>query len=450
MPSGSPNPLRPHPHPELLTKRRRARLAGAATAVLLALAVPAATAAPAWAASEVAGPVAVATNHRTGLDRPALDGTLRAFHDAGMYGAYSAVRDGAEEWRGAAGVADITTGRPTTPDMRHRIGSITKSFTAVAVLQQAGAGRVELDAPIGRYLPALVPGERGRAITVRMLLNHTSGIGEYTHEIFAAPDSLETNRFRQFDPRELARLGLKAKPLGKPGQAHHYANTNYVIAGLLLRKITGESPEKYITDHVIRKAGLRHTYFPRSPHITGPHAKGYEAAFGAYDPPRDFSVYNMSWAGTAGSLISTTADLNQFYRSLLRGELLAPAQLREMKKTVPVEGDSTVRYGLGLLSMKLPYGEFWGHNGKVPGSMTWSLSSTDGKRQLSLGFNLTNYQELDDNNLPIPGRIDTAMKAHLIQALCGKENGASKVGLRPGGTSSDVPLWPEAAGARDQ
>lgn len=283
-----------------------------------------------------------------------------------------------------------------------------------------------------------------------MLLNHTSGIGEYSQEIFPTLESLEANRFRRFDPRELAQLGLKAKPLGKPGQAHHYANTNYVIAGLLLRKITGESPEKYITDHVIRKAGLKHTYFPHSPHITGPHAKMYDAAFGAFDPPRDFSVYNMSWAGTAGSLISTTSDLNRFYRALLRGDLIAPAQLREMKTTVPTE-DSTIRYGLGLFSKKLPCGEFWGHNGQVPGSMTWSLSSADGKRQLSLGFNLTNYQKLDDNNVPIPGRIDTTMDAHRAQALCGKEDGAApKTGPWPGRTPSDVALLPEAAGARAQ
>ncbi|MEV0371132.1 serine hydrolase domain-containing protein [Streptomyces sp. NPDC050636] len=442
--------LRPSLHLELHVKRRRARLAGTATAVLLALAVPAASAAPVWAAS-ADGPAAVATDHRTGLDRPALEGTLRAFHEAGMYGAYSAVRDGAEEWQGAAGVADTDTERPMTPQMRHRIGSITKSFTSVAVLQQADAGRIELDAPIGRYLPDLIPGERGRAITVRMLLNHTSGIGEYTPAIFAAPDSMEANRFRTFDPRELVRLGLKAKPSGKPGQAHHYANTNYVIAGLLLRKVTGESPEKYITEHIIRKAGLRHTYFPRSPYLTGPHAKMYDAMYGVYDPPRDYSVYNMSWAGTAGSLVSTMADLNRFYRALLGGELLAPAQLWEMKRTVPIEG-STVRYGLGLFRMQLSCGEFWGHNGQVPGSMSWSLSSEDGQRQLSLGFNLTNYQNLDGNGLPIPSRIDTAMKAHLVQALCGSgKRGAGPDGSpRPGRTPSDVPLLAEVAGARDQ
>ncbi|MFI5519852.1 serine hydrolase domain-containing protein [Streptomyces platensis] len=350
-----------------------------------------------------------------------------------MYGAYSAVRDGAAEWQGASGVADVDTGRPTTPQMRHRIGSNTKTFTAVAVLQEVSKGHIELDAPIGRYLPGLVPGERGRAITVRMVLNHTSGIGDYAGAIFPTADSIEGNRFHQFDPRELARLGLKEEPLGRPGQAHHYSNTNFVLAGLLLQKITGKAPEAYITEHVIRKAGLRHTYFPRSAYLTGPHARMYEAAYGGFNPPRDFSVYNASWAGTAGSLVSTMADLNRFYRALLGGELLAPAQLRQMKTTVPIEG-SPFRYGLGLFTTHLPCGEFWGHDGLVLGAMTLSMSSADGKRQMSLGFNLTRYQELDGNGVPQTGPIDAAMNAHLAQALCGTSPG------RPPGVTNTNPV----------
>ncbi|MHB6912127.1 serine hydrolase domain-containing protein [Streptomyces sp. DB-54] len=407
--------------------RRRSRLAvTAATAALSLLALPttataSALASPAPSPATVAGaPAATSTGptHHTGLDRQALTKSLQAFHDAGMYGAYSAVRDGSDAWQGAAGVADTDTGRPTTPQMEHRIGSITKTFTAVAVLQEVGKGRIGLDTPIGHYLPDLVTGERGRAITVRMLLNHTSGIGEYSGAIFNTADSFEENRHHQFAPEELARLGIAAPPLSKPGQGCHYSNTNYVLAGLLLRKVTGQSPESYITAHVIRKAGLRHTYFPQSPTISGPHAKMYEAAYGGFNPPRDFSVYNMSWAATAGSLVSTMPDLNRFYRALLGGELLAPAELRQMKTTVPIEG-SFMRYGLGLLQTTSACGDFWGHNGLVLGAMTWSLSSADGRRQLSLGFNLTRYQKLDANNQPITGPIDNAMNAFIEQAACG-------------------------------
>ncbi|MGY5127232.1 serine hydrolase domain-containing protein [Streptomyces nigrescens] len=428
--------------PVASTHRRRMRLAGTATAALLTLTIPTAASAAAAPSTPAGNAATAGATDRSGIDRAALEKTLKAFHDAGMYGAYSAVRSGTAEWQGASGVADVDTGRPTTPQMEHRIGSITKTFTAVGVLQQVSKRHIELDAPIGRYLPDLVPGERGRAITVRMLLNHTSGIGDYAGAIFATADSIEGNRFHQFDPRELARLGLKEEPLGKPGQAYHYSNTNFVLAGLLLQKVTGKSPEAYITEHVIRKAGLRHTYFPRSAYVTGPHAKMYEAAYGGFNPPRDFSVYNLSWGGTAGALVSTMPDLNRFYRALLGGELLAPAQLRQMKTTVPTE-DSKLRYGLGLFTVHLPCGEFWGHNGLVLGAETWSMSSADGQRQMSLGFNLTRYQKLDGNGHPETGPIDAAMKAHIAQALCGTSDSPRLPGLTDANPPHSLPVAPQ-------
>ena len=108
------------------------------------------------------------------LDPATLDAAMDKVHRAGMPGVFAEVRDGDQVWRGAAGVADVSTGRPATPDMRHRVGSITKTFTAAAVMHQVERGQAQLDAPVGHYLPRLVPGERGQAITVRMLLNHTS------------------------------------------------------------------------------------------------------------------------------------------------------------------------------------------------------------------------------------------------------------------------------------
>jgi D-alanyl-D-alanine carboxypeptidase len=113
------------------------------------------------------------------FDPTELETALDKVHRAGMPGVFAEVRDGDQVWRGSAGVADVSTCRPVTPDMRHRVGSITKSFTAAAVLQQVESGQIGLDAPIGHYLPRLVPGERGHTITVRMLINHTSGLAEY-------------------------------------------------------------------------------------------------------------------------------------------------------------------------------------------------------------------------------------------------------------------------------
>src|SRR5690349_11341872 len=157
-----------------------------------------------------------------------LTAAMADVHRAGMPGVFAEVRDDDEVWRGAAGVADVGTGRPITADMRHRVGSITKTFTAAAVLQQVESGRIALDTPIGHYLPRLVPGERGAAITVRMLINHTSGLADYLPYAYPSlrafpslakttPQSLDDHRFTRFHPTELIEMGVKAPPAGKPG-----------------------------------------------------------------------------------------------------------------------------------------------------------------------------------------------------------------------------------------
>ncbi|MGW7506958.1 serine hydrolase domain-containing protein [Streptomyces massasporeus] len=356
------------------------------------------------------------------LDRPALRASLDAVHEAGMYGVFSSVRDGREGWTGASGVADAATGRPVTPDMRQRVGSISKTFTAVGIMQQVERGRIRLDAPVGDYLPDLIPGERGREITVHMLLNHTSGIGDYVLSAFpslakGSTDSLEEERFRSVRPAELVRMGLAAPATGRPGTVPgSYSNTNYVIAGLLLEKVTGQKAGAYLARHVIDRAGLRHTYLPRTPYIKGPHPRMYESWFGVLDPPRDFSVYDMSWASTAGSVVSTTDDLNRFYRALLGGKLVGKASLDEMTRTVPVSG---IDYGLGIYSLELPgCGRFWGHDGAVFGAGTIALSSRDGKHQVALAQNLMKYQELDEDGRPKQHPIDDAIAAHVVRALC--------------------------------
>lgn len=416
-------------HPSPRTDLRRARLASVASAALLSLAVSALPAAATAPVSDSVPALSSAAFTTSKLDPEALRASLEAFHKAGMYGAYSSVRDGSERWQGAAGVADIDTGRPMRPDYEHRIGSITKTFTSVAVLQQVAKGRIDLDAPIGDYLPELVPGERGRKVTVRMLLNHTSGIADYILPAFPklATDprkALDEGQFRKLDPEKLVRLGLAAEPQAPRG-THAYSNTNYLIAGLLLKKVTGQDPEAYITRNVIRKADLRHTYFPRTARIPGPHAKMYESFYGAIEPARDYSVYDMSWAGTAGAMVSTTNDLNDFYRKLLGGKLLGAAELREMKTTVPAyepePGQEVgMRYGLGLYTVKLPSGGwYWGHDGGVFGAGTWALSTEDGRRQATIGYNLMKYERFDEDGKPLPNPIGEALFGYMDGALSG-------------------------------
>ncbi|ASU79373.1 hydrolase [Actinopolyspora erythraea] len=356
---------------------------------------------------------------------------LEAVHEAGMPGIQAAVRQGERTWSGAAGVADTRTGRPMGADFRHRVGSITKTFTATAVLRQVSAGRVELDAPVKQYLPELFPGERGERITTRMLLNHTSGIADYDHVVFESATrgslaDLERNRFRYHTPEELISIGLEQPPTNEPGQGWAYSNTNYVIAGELLREVTGQAPERYITREIIRPLGLRHTYFPRfNPFIPGPSSKAYEALYHQPDRRGEYSVYTPSAWRTAGALISTPSDLNRFYDALLGGELLDEKALAQMRRTVAVPGSST-RYGLGLMRIETgACGTLWGHDGVVWGMSALALRSADGQRQLSYGVNLTKYQRLGDDGLPKPHPIDRELTALQGSVLCGAAGTAS-------------------------
>ncbi|MFF0160183.1 serine hydrolase domain-containing protein [Streptomyces sp. NPDC005263] len=427
---------------------RITRLVGTAlgATLLLAAAVPTASADAGTALPTASAATAPPTAES--LDRAALRTTLDAAHEAGMYGLYSSVRDGAERWTGASGVADVDTRRPVRPGMRHRVGSISKTFTSVAVLQQVERGRIRLDAPVGDYLPDLVKGERGRDVTVRMVLNHTSGIGDYILGAFPSlaansTASLDEERFRSIRPEELVRLGLEAPATGRPGeQPGSYSNTNYVIAGLILEKVTGQDAGTYITRNVIHRAGLRATSYARTPYIKGPHSRMYESFYGLIDPPRDYSVYNMSWASTAGSIISTTDDLNRFYRALLTGKLIGPAALDEMLSTVTVNaGGARINYGLGIYALDLPgCGRFWGHDGAVFGAGTIALSSPDGKRQLAMGWNLMKYQRLTaDGTAFEPSPIDDAINEHIVRALCPTPQSPGLTGATPRLPSEGLP-----------
>ncbi|MGW5382338.1 serine hydrolase domain-containing protein [Nocardia sp. NPDC003963] len=358
------------------------------------------------------------------LDTERLQTALENIHRAGMPGVVAEVRDGDQVWRGTAGVADTATGRPVSADMRYRVGSITKTFTAAAVLQQVESGQIGLDTPIGHYLPELVPGERGTAITVRMLIGHTSGLAEYLPVAYPSlakfpvvaettPDSLDDNRFTRFDPRDLIAMGVAAPPVGAPGGTPGiYSNTNYLLLCRLLELVTGTSAEKCITRDVIERAGLRDTELPTSPYIDGPHSQIYESWFGMIDPPRDFSVFDMSWVGPAASLISTVADLNRFFGRLLAGEIVGRSALAQMQRTGPVisfEG-RTIEYGLGLHRTEIPgKGVYWGHDGSVWGGGAISMTRADGGRQLTIAVNMQRWNRLDAAGRPQPHPIDGAL-----------------------------------------
>ncbi len=193
-----------------------------------------------------------------------------------------------------------------------------------------------------------------------------------------------------------------------------YSNTNYLLLGELLERVTGTTAERYITRNIIERAGLRDTELPADPRVNGPHSQMYEAWFGMIDPPRDYSVYDMSWVGPAASLISTVADLNRFFGMLLAGEIVGPSSLAQMRRTVPVvsrEG-RTIDYGLGLHPMEAPGQDtFWDHGGTVWGAGALAMTRADSKRQMSVAVNLQRWNRLDSSGRPQPHPIDDALAA---------------------------------------
>ena len=380
---------------------RTRRLLGVLTAMALI-----APAAPAVAAPAVAAPRQLRDD--TGR---LLQQQLQAMHEAGMPGVFAQVRDGSRTWNLAAGVADIDTGRPVRPQFRHRVGSVTKTFVATTILQLVGEHRVDLDVPIARYLPDVLPGELGGQVTVRMLLNHTSGIADYAPVLFANPEELQ---FRTITPQELIRIGLSQPPTNAPGERWSYSDTNYVILGLLIERLTGRPYAEEISRRILRPLGLRHTYFPgTNPYIRGPHMAGYVVL--ADGSLRDVTVFNPSSGWATGEMISTAADVNSFYRALLTGRLLTPALLAQMQTTVVIV-PSIAGYGLGIMWLATPCGRVWGHLGGVVGYSTNSWHSADGRRQVTQAENLIQYAA--------PGEvhpIDQARDAFLTTAMCGPQ-----------------------------
>jgi len=331
--------------------RKSVRIVAAGTLVVL---LAATTAAPALAAGSVQARLDVLT---------AQDG---------VPGAEAVIQDGHRTRVVRSGAGDLATGKPFPRNGSFRAGSVTKSFVATVVLQLVGEGRVKLDAPVERYLPGLLPDRR---ITVRQLLQHTSGIPDYLRDFdLSDPEAL---RHRGASPEELVALALKHPALFPPGTSWSYSNTNYIVAGMLAEKVTGQAPSDLITQRITRPLGLRDTYLPRrgDEQLPDPHAVGYTSDL------VDFSDFDATIAGAAGGLVSTPADLDRFYGALLGGRLLRPAELAEMKRTVPAElGVPGARYGLGLGSIPLSCGEFWGHEGGIIGFTNLAGTGPGGRR----------------------------------------------------------------------
>ncbi|MFJ4792907.1 serine hydrolase domain-containing protein [Kitasatospora purpeofusca] len=331
-------------------------------------------------APAAAAPQPDAARQRPDVVQQRLDALVKG---DGMPAALASVkgRDGRNRTY-TAGIGNLATGAGVPVDGQIRAGSNTKAFVAVVVLQLVAEGKVGLDSAVDAYLPGLLRGEGidGRNITVRQLLQHTSGLPDY----MAAPALADftTIQYRWFEPRDLLDGALAQKAQFAAGTGWAYSNTNYLVAGLLIQKVTGRPYGEEVTKRVIDRIGLRHTYVPAAGEtaLREPHPHGYLRT--APDAPLvDYTEMDSSMAWAAGAVVSTNTDLNAFYGALLGGRLLPAAQLAQMRTTVPTEvlGEG-VRYGLGIQSRPLTCGGLvWGHGGTSPGFRTRGGVTEDGR-----------------------------------------------------------------------
>ncbi|MFB8037032.1 serine hydrolase domain-containing protein [Streptomyces sp. NPDC056004] len=338
------------------------------------------------------------TSAAAGQDRPELREVLEGIVDSGITGITLRVHDERGEWVGSAGVSRLGEAAKPPVDGHVRIGSNTKTFTATLVLQLVAEGRIGLDTPVADCLPEF---GLDRRITVRMLLQHTSGIfnftGEYYEDGTVVPGIPATtagkewvdNRFKTYPPAELVRLALSKPARFEPGADWSYSNTNYVLARLLIEQITGRSVTEEMQRLILEPLGLSGTVAPTTQvEIAEPHAHAYYRYEDAGEERTvDVTRLNPSWISSGGDMISTSQDLHTFISALVSGRLLPAELLAEMCTPRPTPAPG-MGYGLGVFVQDIGSGgTVITHNGGAAGHAALMYSTPDGSRTLTATLN---------------------------------------------------------------
>lgn len=351
----------------LLGRGRRARSAGIAAVALASL-------------SLVASP-ALAVDGPTRAD---VQRALERVVDGGAPGVTAVIQGPSGRERYSAGSANLRNGRPISPGDHGRVGSVTKTFTAVLALQLVAEGKLGLEDSVESWLPGLVP--NGDQITVRQLLDHSSGIADYC--TVPLDFTLCGPTTRHWTPEELVAIGVGAPPTFPPGQGWSYTNTDYVLAGMIIERATGNTVGAEYRDRIFRPLGLDQTSFPTATSMPRPFGHGYDVLAGGSFPP-DVTATSPTIAGSAGAIVSTPGDLQTFMRALLRGRLVSRSLLDEMKRATPgsldgafaLENGGVGTYGLGLIHYTWSKAcGVWGHTGAFPGYRTLAVSNRNGRR----------------------------------------------------------------------
>ena len=324
---------------------------------------------------------------------------------AGAPGAIVVVRTPSGIREAAAGLADRRPAERMRATYRFRIGSVTKTFVATVVLQLEAEGRLRLGDSVERWLPGLVP--NGGSITLRQLLNHTSGLVSFTDdEDFEKGLIADPGRSRS--PREVLSFAFSHAARFAPGTDWWYSNTNYVVLGLVVEAVTSSTLEQQLEQRILMPLKLEATSFPTDTAFEGPFVHGYVGPHPGLPIPKGTlvdvsSILNPSFAWGMGNMVSNAPDLTRFFAALLTGRLLPTRQLAEMK----TGSSANAVYGLGLRTTYMACGTAVGHEGDIAGYRTTVWAKPSGRRVAVAMVNI------DDTHVPW-SRIEAAATT----ALC--------------------------------
>lgn len=299
----------------------------------------------------------------------------------------------------AKGTSDISTNTPMSDKMLVRIGSITKVFVTTVALQLVDEGKLSLDDKLSKFYPDF---PSAGDITIRMLMNMTSGISSYS-------DSEEWNKDLELDPLHVWTAAefipyIMDKPLlFTPGTSFKYSNTNIVILGEIIKTITGQTPSQFLKDRIFDRLAMTSTVYPDGPAF--PEGKAY-AHGTAYDKNSNKLIdiatkYDPSFAGTAGAIISSVYDVQKFIKAAANGDLISTKSQEERLKLFlfPGSGDG---YGLGIYRLK----NWFGHNGEVPGYESSAYHNPQNGATIVIHYNMVDESETDALFISIKNLID--------------------------------------------
>ena len=279
-------------------------------------------------------------------------------------------------WSGASGIANRETGDPMTPNLLSRMGSVTKTFVSALILQLSDENHFQLDDPIEQWLPGAIA--NGENITIRHLMNMTSGLFNYTEDDEFVEIMLSESE-RHWSPTELIAEAMSHEPYFLPGEGWRYSNTNYVLLGILAEQIAGQSVADQLRTRFTEPLGLTDTVFGSNTTFAGPHAHGY-ADYDDDGVLDEHTYYDASLAGAAGDGVSTVSDLATWARALYGGTVLSDQSHADIYNFISLQGlfpaGMNGSYGLGVFQLEydasllgIPLTAV-GHDGGIPGYVT--------------------------------------------------------------------------------